>query len=166
MKKPAHGLALIVPLMVASIVFPGLAVAQAQDILPAAITFATSTGYWEDNGGAATASGSPSTEKPASRHGYYKLFAVRQADRTSKVYLQQIAVADDGLQVLSTIELRELDEIKPYVTDIRPENPDGFIKEPGLFATVVLKTDPDGETERWRVAMDDLGEISVEKPSD
>jgi hypothetical protein len=142
----------------------GTAAAQAQDILPASITFATSTGYWQDaETSFATA---PSVGKAAPRHGYYKLFAVRQADRTSKVYLQQIAVDDDGVTIVSTSELRELTEIKPYVTDIRPENPDGFIKEPGLFATVILKTDPDGETERWRIAMDDLGEVTVDKPSE
>ncbi len=148
--------------------------ASADDaVLPAAITFATSTGYWEDGGEAPKVEqASPETPsqdqpaaKPAARHGYYKLFAVRQSDRTSRVYLQQIAVSDDGLQVLSTAELHEISELKPYVTDIRPENPDGFIKEPGLFATVVLKTEPDADTERWTVVVDEFGEITVEKPS-
>lgn len=166
MKKPVCAIALIVSLTMMPIVFSNTAVAQEQVILPAAITFATSTGYWEDSNDPSAAAAPPSIGKPARRHGYYKLFAVRQADRTSKVYLQQIVVADDGLQVLSTSELRELSDLKPYVTDIRPENPDGFIKEPGLFATVILRTDPDGDTQRWRVAIDDLGEITVEKPSD
>jgi hypothetical protein len=141
--------------------------------LPAAITFATSTGYWEESDSPPAVEQAPATQqqpeptpvKPPSRHGYYKLFSTRQADKTSKVYLQQIAVTDEGLQVLSTVELHELTELKPYVTDIRPENPDGLIKEPGLFATVILKTEPDGDTERWTVVIDDLGEITVEKPS-
>jgi hypothetical protein len=150
------------------------AVSADDAILPAAITFATSTGYWEESDSPPVVAQAPATQppqpetsavKPLSRHGYYKLFSTRQADRTSKVYLQQIAVTDEGLQVLSTVELHELTELKPYVTDIRPENPDGLIKEPGLFATVILKTEPDGDTERWTVVIDDLGEITVEKPS-
>jgi hypothetical protein len=152
-----------------AIASPRPGAAQDPVMLPAEITFATSTGYWTDSEAATSAAGqdaSPSSQKTAPRHGYYKLYAVRQPDRTSKVYLQQIAVTDDGLQVLSTVELRELTEIKPYVTDITPEYTDGPIREPGMFATIVLKTDPDGETERWRVAMDDLGEITVEKPSE
>ncbi|EPE99266.1 hypothetical protein [Rhizobium grahamii] len=142
-------------------------------ILPASIIFATSTGYWEDDGTAPavqrvpsapqpTAS-SPATAKP--RHGYYKLFAVRQSDRTAKIYLQQIEQGDGAPAIASTVELQELNELKPYVTDIRPENSSGMLKEPGLFAMVYLKTDPDAESETWTVVIDEFGEVTVGKAS-
>ncbi len=154
--------------------------AEAPDpILPAAITFATSTGYWEDDGSApavtrapaATSTpspqanpGSPTTTRPSGpRRGYYKLFAVRQADRTAKVYLQQIAQTDDGPDIVSTVEVQELNDLNPYVTDIRPENSTGRLNEPGLFAMVYLKTDPDGDADSWAVAIDEFGDITVEK---
>jgi hypothetical protein len=147
---------------------------EAEDpILPAAILFATSTGYWEDDGTApavqhvpsAVAPTTPADTKPKLRHGYYKLFAVRQQDKTAKIYLQQIAQVDDGPVVVSTVELQELNDLKPYVTDIRPENSTGMLKEPGLFATVYLKTDPDAESDSWTVIIDEFGEVTVGKAS-
>jgi hypothetical protein len=152
--------------------------AQEAPVLPAAIMFSTSTGYWQDDGlGPSSAPASPAeqppapqrtaepADKPAPRHGYYKLFAVRQADRTSKVYLQQIVAGDDVPQVLSTTEIPEIGALKAYVTDIRPENSGGIIKEPGLFAMVFIKADPDADAEVWNVMLDELGEVTVEKAS-
>jgi hypothetical protein len=140
-------------------------------VLPASITFATSTGYWRDDANSPDVERAPAVgnapapldTKAVPRHGYYKLFAVRQPDKTEKVYLQQIAQSDGGLDVVSTLELQELSDLKPYVTDIRPENSTGIIKEPGLFATVYLKTDPNAEPDGWIVLVDEFGEISVEK---
>ncbi|MGO8371285.1 hypothetical protein ACC808_22950 [Rhizobium ruizarguesonis] len=146
--------------------------APAQDaILPASVIFATSTGYWEDDGNALAIERAPMGAesvadpegKATQRHGYYKLFAVRQPDRTSKVYLQQIAQTETGPAIASTIELQEFSDLKPYVTDIRPENSNGIIKEPGLFATVYLKTDPAAEPDGWTVLIDEFGDITVEK---
>jgi hypothetical protein len=146
------------------------------DVLPASIIFATSTGYWEDDGNSPAVERAPATtqsvstqsasdgdSKPLQRHGYYKLFAVRQPDKTSKVYLQQIAQSDAGPAIVSTVELQEISDLKPYVTDIRPENSTGIIKEPGLFATVYLKTDPAAESDGWTVLIDEFGDITVEK---
>ncbi|WP_184397929.1 hypothetical protein [Rhizobium sp. BK650] len=168
--------AFVATLIVASFTAAGSAVAvRAQavhdDILPPSILFATSTGYWEDDGNslaverAPTTTQSVSTEdaKPQQRHGYYKLFAVRQPDKTSKVYLQQIAQSDIGPAIVSTAELQEISDLKPYVTDIRPENSSGFIKEPGFFATIYLKTDPAAEPDGWTVLIDEFGDITVEK---
>src|SRR4051812_33993900 len=85
------------------------------DILPASIIFATSTGYWEDDGNSLPVeraptppqSVSPADAKPQQRrHGYYKLFAVRQSDKPSKVSLQQIAQRDAGPAIISTVELQ------------------------------------------------------------
>jgi hypothetical protein len=85
-------------------------------------------------------------------------FAVRQPDRTSKVYLQQIAQTETGPAIVSTIELQEISDLKPYVTDIRPENSSGMIKEPGLFATIYLKTDPAADSDGWTVLIDEFGD--------
>jgi len=147
---------------------------EAEDaILPASVIFATSTGYWEDDGAAPAIQRSPSAPQTAAavpapakpRHGYYKLFAVRQADRTAKIYLQQIEQSDAEPSITSTVELQELNDLKPYVTDIRPENSSGMLKEPGLFAMVYLKTDPDAESETWTVVIDEFGEVTVGKAS-
>lgn len=152
-------------------------------VLPASITFATSTGYWEDDGNAPAvarapaspaspaATSTPPAVSPAtpaatsnkSRHGYYKLFSVRQKDGTAKVYLQQIAQTDNGPDIVSTVEVQELNDLNPYVTDIRPENSTGRLKEPGLFAMIYLKTDPDEDADSWAVVIDEFGDISVEK---
>ncbi|NEJ70912.1 hypothetical protein GR197_10205 [Rhizobium phaseoli] len=144
----------------------------AQDaILPASVIFATSTGYWQDDGNAPDVERAPTggesvanpEGKATQRHGYYKLFAVRQADRTSKVYLQQVAQTETGPAIASTVELQEISDLKPYITDIRPENSNGIIKEPGLFATIYLKTDPSAEPDGWTVLIDEFGDITVEK---
>jgi hypothetical protein len=158
-------------LLIAAVPLAAQAADATDPILPASITFATSTGYWADDGDAPAVTHPPAatptapTPAPQSqpRHGYYKLFAVRQADRTAKVYLQQIAQTDTGPQIVSTVEVQELNDLNPYVTDIRPENSTGRLNEPGLFAMVYLKTDPDGDADSWTVIIDEFGDISVEK---
>ncbi|CCM75103.1 hypothetical protein [Rhizobium mesoamericanum] len=159
-------------LLTAAVLYAQTAAAD-DPILPASIIFATSTGYWEDDGTAIAVQRAPSTSQPTPsavasakpRHGYYKLFAVRQSDRTAKIYLQQIEQGDGGPSIASSVELQELNDLKPYVTDIRPENSSGMLKEPGLFVMVYLKTDPDSESETWTVVIDEFGEVSVGKAS-
>ena len=131
--------------------------------LPAAVILATSTGYWQDDAAPTDTAAPIAAAAALPRHGYYKLYAVRQANRTSKVYLQQILSTDDGPQVLSTAELSDVTALKGYVTDIRPENSGGIIREPGLFATVFIKRDIDGDAQAWNVLRDDLGEVIVER---
>jgi hypothetical protein len=164
-------------LLIAAIPVTAHAADATDPVLPASITFATSTGYWADDGDVPVVTRPPATTTPDApaaaaaaptapsqpRHGYYKLFAVRQADRTAKVYLQQIAQTDAGPEIVSTVEVQELNDLNPYVTDIRPENSTGRLNEPGLFAMVYLKTDPDGDADSWTVIIDEFGDISVEK---
>lgn len=142
------------------------------DALPVTATFVVSTGFWEEVGGEPTgktaSKDTPETDNTAAdapaRRGYYKLVAIRQPDRTAKVYLQQIALDEAGPQVVESIELEEFTAIKPYVTDIRPEDSTGISRQPGLFATVYLKTDPAAtEPESWTVLIDEFGEIKIEK---
>ncbi|MBW9112932.1 hypothetical protein JNB88_04610 [Rhizobium cauense] len=165
-------MALCAAFFAASALTPHIAAAE-DPVLPASIIFATSTGYWEDDDTAPAVQRAPSVSSTSalaqsaakSRHGYYKLFAVRQADRTAKIYLQRIAQDDEGPTIASTVELQELNDLKPYVTDIRPESSSGRLKEPGLFAMVHLKTDPDAESETWTVIIDEFGDVTVGKAS-
>lgn len=146
---------------------PGSALGDDIDLLPPTVIFVTSTGFWEDDGGATAPGATTGTEAAKStRSGYYKLVAVRQPDRTAKIYLQQIAISGTAPEMISSIELDEFTAMKPYVSDIRPERPRSGAAQPGLFATVNLKTDPNaGEADSWTVMIDDLGELTVEKAS-
>lgn len=139
----------------------------------ATITFVVSTGFWEEpveTDAQDTATAKPGTTETkaatALRRGYYKLIAVRQPDGTAEVHLQQIEATAEGPKIASSAVLEEFSAMKPYVTDIRPENSSGITTQPGLFATVYLKTDPKAaEPESWTVLIDDLGEIRIERAS-
>jgi hypothetical protein len=143
-------------------------------LMPTNIIFVTSTGYWEESGdplsvldpnSAKTTESQPATQSstPAQR-GYYKLVAVRQPEGNTHIFLQQVALDAAGPKVISSAELEEFSAMKAYVTDIRPETSDGVASQPGLFATIYLKTDPTaGEPETWTVLIDDIGDIKVER---
>ncbi len=148
--------------------------ARADDtaLMPDNIIFVTSTGYWEESGDplsvadpAAKTESTPAAGPSATaQRGYYKLVAVRQPEGNTHVFLQQIALDAAGPKVVSSAELEEFSSMKAYVTDIRPETSDGVARQPGLFATVYLKTDPAApEPETWTVLIDDIGDIKVER---
>jgi hypothetical protein len=142
------------------------------DQLPVTATFVISGGFWEGDADVETApkaSGettapAPTTTAAESQRGYYKLVSIRQPDRTAKVYLQQILSTEGGPQLIESVELEEFSAIKPYVTDIRPEDSTGVSRQAGFFATVYLKTTPEQvEPEGWTVLIDEFGEIRVER---
>ncbi|MDX0431405.1 hypothetical protein GOL30_19450 [Sinorhizobium medicae] len=144
--------------------------AQENDLLPQNVIFVTSTGFWEESGGALQRdadSNQDAGEKsaiPGGQRGYYKLIALRQSDGTAQIHLQQIASSPTGPEVVSSAELEEFTALKPYVTDIRPETSTGITPQPGMFATVYLKTDPGAtEPESWTVLIDELGDIKIER---
>lgn len=150
--------------------------ARADDtvLMPDNIIFVTSTGYWEESGdplnvldptGTKTAENQPAASSSnTAQRGYYKLVAVRQPEGNAHIFLQQIALDATGPKVVSSAELEEFSAMKTYVTDIRPETSDGVANQPGLFATVYLKTDPTAaEPETWTVLIDDIGDIKVER---
>lgn len=149
--------------------------AHAEDavLMPDNIIFVTSTGYWEESGdplsvldpNATKAENAPAANPSATaQRGYYKLVAVRQPEGNTHIFLQQIALDAAGPKVVSSAELEEFSSMKAYVTDIRPETSDGVARQPGLFATVYLKTDPAApEPETWTVLIDDIGDIKVER---
>ncbi|MCZ4089607.1 hypothetical protein [Sinorhizobium psoraleae] len=155
---------------------PSKLLAQESPILPSNVIFVTSTGFWEESGalsqgyaeekagGATPGSQGAPESSPDGKRGYYKLIAVRQSDGTAQVHLQQIASAPTGPEVVSSAELEEFTALKPYITDIRPETSTGITTQPGMFATVYLKTDPSAkEPESWTVLIDDLGDIKIER---
>ncbi len=154
-----------------ALVFLAGAPAWAEGELPVAetITFVVSTGFWEepveDAAEATAKQETAEAAKPAEmRRGYYKLIAMRQPDGTAEVHLQQIEATASGPKIASSTVLEEFSAMKPYVTDIRPENSSGITTQPGLFATVYLRTDPKAaEPESWTVLIDDLGEIKIER---
>ncbi|WP_276118537.1 hypothetical protein [Pararhizobium qamdonense] len=141
-------------------------------LMPANIIFVTSTGFWEESGDplgvpdqqAGTAPGNQPEAAPAAQRGYYKLVAVRQPEGNAHIFLQQVSLDASGPKVVSSAELEEFSAMKAYVTDIRPDTSDGLAAQPGLFATVYLKTDPAAsEPESWTVLIDDVGDIKVER---
>lgn len=136
------------------------------DALPVSTIFVTSSGMWEQTiDDTAEAAGA---QKPAGEptRGYYKVIALRQADGTAKIYLQQIAYTANGPSLIETIELEEFTQMKCYVTDIRPESSTGASDTPGLFVTVHLKTNPtQKDADAWTVLIDELGDMKIEKAS-
>ncbi len=151
MTRPLRFCLLSAFLMIASV-----ARSEDVDLLPPSVTFVVSTGFWQTQ-----------TELAGShRKGYYKLVSVRQADRSAKVYLQQVAMTDTGPQVVSTVGIDELNRLHPYVTDIRAEASNGMRTEPGLFATVYLRTDPDdAENDAFTVIVNEFGELNTGRAS-
>lgn len=151
--------------LVCSLLAGPLAAAEDIERLPVTVTFVVSGGLWEEPGDLPDGNAQGSAQQsPAARRGYYKLVAVRQPDRTAKVYLQQIAATEAGPELVNSVELEEFTELKPYVTDIRPEDSTGISRQPGMFATVYLKTVPTAvQPEAWTVLIDELGDIRVER---
>lgn len=142
--------------LAAVLLLAGAPAARAENASPVAetITFVASSGFWQE----------PAEDGVAGARGYYKLIAVRQADGTAQIHLQRIETTTSGPKIASSTVLEDFSALKPYVTDIRPENSSGVTTQPGLFATVYLKTDPQAaEPESWTVLVDDLGEIRVEQ---
>lgn len=154
-----------------AVIVSAAATVRAEDAspLPPAVTFAVSTGYWQDSAeGAdkAAESASATAGDTPVRRGYYKLFSLRQPDGTAKILLQRIEMAAEGPSIVSSTEIQEFTAMKAYVTDIRPESSDGVTTQPGMFATIHLKTDPKAaHSDSWTVLIDDLGEMRVEKAS-
>ena len=167
-KRILVGLALLLSAMA-----PLPSLADDIDALPISVIFAVSSGYWEETGelglpgpAPAPALGKAVPAAPSARRGYYKVVAVRQADRTAKVYLQQIASTEAGPALVNSVELEEFSAIKSYVTDIRTDNSNGIARQPGLFASVLVKSDPNMiEPDTWTILIDDLGDLRVERAS-
>lgn len=146
-----------------SVLLSSPATADEIDQLPLSATFVISGGYWESG-----PEGVPGAETsvPAGERGYYKLVALRQADRTARIHLQMVSAGKDGIRLVESVELEEFAALKPYVTGIRPESVTGVAATPGFFATVYLKTSPTTErVEEWTVLIDELGDIKVERAS-
>jgi hypothetical protein len=144
-----------------------LAGAEDIDLLPVTATFVVSGGYWEGGvDGAPGASAEGAVASASDSRGYYKLVAIRQPDRTARVYLQMIAAEESGPRLVESVELEEFTAIKPYVTGIQPESTSGVSGTPGFMATVYLRTDPArNPVEEWTVLIDELGDIRVERAS-
>ena len=158
---------------------PAIASASlAQDVsalaesLSARLLFVTSGGYWEEAGDATETETqtaepvSPSAEAAPPKRGYYRLIAIRGADNSSQVHLQQIALTPQGPELALSIGVDEINSLGGYVTDIRPEDSTGAASGPGFAAYIYLKTDPKViEPDTWSLYVDEFGDIHVERSS-
>ena len=109
------------------------------------------------DGAAATAEAQPA---PPAKRGYYRLVALRAEDNTSRVYLQQMRLADTGPEVEMTTDIEEISSQSLYVTNIVQE----IGSAAGFSAFVYAKPDPKlPEPDTWTVFVDEFGELSVEK---
>ncbi|PWW03532.1 hypothetical protein DFR52_101213 [Hoeflea marina] len=112
----------------------------------------------------AAADTEPAPEVLTMQKGYYRIAAVRAQDNHSLFYLQQVALGEDGPDVVMSMEIAELSDLKGYVTDIRPEDSSGSASQPGFAAYVHMKPDLETvEPETWSVLIDDLGDITVSR---
>lgn len=145
--------------------------------------FVVSGGFWENQGGAeagkaatdtpggaaaapdASADANAEPELPSGR-GYYRVIAIRQPDNTSRVFLQQVALTDNGPQLVATRPIDEINGLAGYVTDVRQEKSDGVVDQPGLTAYVFIKRDPkETEPDTWTIFVDEYGAVSTEHTS-
>lgn len=159
---------ILVALLLAAAVLPARAQTQAIDMLPVSAIFVVSSGMWEDRNLEPVKGPDGQLRPPPASptRGYYKVIAIRQGGGTAKIYLQRIAYTADGPNLLENVELEEFNQMKSYVTDIRPESSNGASASPGLFVTVYLKTDPMAkEAESWTILIDELGEMKIERAS-
>ncbi|CAN7288134.1 hypothetical protein LJR011_001641 [Agrobacterium tumefaciens] len=159
---------ILAALILANAVLPARAQTAAIDTLPVSAIFVVSSGMWEDRNlePREGADGQLRPPPASPTRGYYKVIAIRQGDGTAKIYLQRIAFTAEGPNLLENIELEEFNQMKSYVTDVRPESSNGASDSPSLFVTVYLKTDPMAkEAESWTILIDELGEMKIEKAS-
>lgn len=159
---------ILAALLLITAVLPARAQTQAIDALPVSAIFVVSSGMWEEQNLEPVKGADGQLRPPPATptRGYYKVVAIRQSDGTAKIYLQRIVFTADGPNLLENVELEEFNQMKSYVTDVRPESSNGASASPGLFVTVYLKTDPMAkEAESWTILIDELGEMKIEKAS-
>ena len=140
----------------AALLAPSLAVSQQvqqqeqpsgqQSTFPPEITFAISGGLWQDASG---------------QKGYYRLFSVRQPDRSARVALQKMAVSQNGATVLSTSEISAISNLHARVTSISPKDPSGAIRGPGFYALVNVTDERGSSAQTLAVVIDASGSLSV-----
>lgn len=146
------------------------------------LLFVTSGGFWveaavadedvpaEEAAGESTDEAKPeadaavsteATPEVASRRGYYRLVVIRGDDNTSKLFLQEMEISEQGPSISLSTEIEEINALGAYVTDVRREDSSG---EPGFLAFVFLKTDLKlVEPDTWTVLVDEFGDITVEQ---
>lgn len=117
-----------------------------QSSFPPEITFAVSGGLWQDASG---------------QKGYYRLFSVRQPDRSARVALQKMAVSQNGAAVVSTSEISAISDLHARVTSIAPKDPSGAIRGPGFYALVNVTDARGANAQTLAVVIDASGAMNV-----
>jgi hypothetical protein len=166
LKRQIHALALAVALAVAG---PMAVFAQEPSDLAEGLSprllFVVSGGFWQTNEAAGeTTEGeaeAPADAEPDQR-GFYRALAIRSEDNSSRLYLQRIALTENGPELLDSTEITEVTERSGYITDIRPENSAGVSASQGFAAFIYIKDTPDApEPDMLELFVDEFGELTL-----
>ncbi|MCR9139529.1 MAG: hypothetical protein NXI27_26250 [Alphaproteobacteria bacterium] len=135
--------------------------AQIAGSLSTRILSAVSGGYWEAEIEPKSAEGETAKADPVAARGYYRIAALRSMDNTSRLYLQRIRLTDDGPDMVDSVEIQALTEMKAYITDMRPESSTGIAERPGFAAFIYLKLDPKArEPDTYELFVDEFGDAA------
>lgn len=140
----------------------------AQELSPR-LLFVVSGGFWESDEPAEQTDDeeaeAPADAEPDQR-GYYRALALRSEDNSSRLYLQRIALTENGPELLDSTEVNEITERAGFITDIRPENSTGVSASPGFAAFIYIKDAPDApEPAMLELFVDEFGEMTVDGAS-
>lgn len=139
--------------------------ADALNVSPS-VLFALSGGYWEDDADAGEApknenDGNNKGVETVKQKGYYRALVLRKADNSSHLILQKIKMENATASIIETFEIEELEEMKIYITDMRPETSTGIFSKPGFVAYIYLKTDPKTvEPDTYELFIDSFGDLA------
>jgi hypothetical protein len=171
---------LILALAVAPSMAPLTAAAQDGELsdLTPRLLFAISGGAWStipaaepdaSSGEQNDADGSGDAEDEAAdaatgdERGYYRALAYRSEDNTSRLYLQRIALGENGPETVESTEITDITTLGAYITDLRPENSTGASSTAGFTAFVYLKRDPaDSAAETFELFVDEFGDVTID----
>lgn len=125
------------------------------------ILSAVSGGYWEAEIEPKPTDGETTEAKPVAARGYYRIAALRSMDNTSRLYLQRIRLTDEGPDLVDSVEIKALTDMKAYITDMRPESSTGIAERPGFAAFIYLKLDPKAkEPDTYELFVDEFGDAA------
>jgi len=123
--------------------------------VPVEVLAIVSGGLWQGN----KEEGGEEKKDESDGRGYYRAIAVRSPDNTSRLYFQKIDLSSGKPVIRETVTVEELETMKSYITDMRPENSTGVTDTEGFAAYVYLKENPRAlEPDTWELYIDEFGE--------
>ncbi len=135
--------------------------AEIASALSPRVLFVVSGGFWQEEPDETEVIGDGDTTAPVAARGYYRIVAMRSQDNTSRLYLQRIRLGDTGPDILDSLEIEALTDMRAYITDMRPESSSGIADRPGFAAFIYLKLDPaSAEPDTYELFVDDFGDVA------